>query len=213
MSTTGSVETAQLTQAEIEAVIDEAHRLGKRVAAHAYGGQGARIAARAGVDSIEHGAFLDDETLALMQAHGTALVPTCLAIETLAERTADLPAAIAAKARAAREAQAATLSRAVAKGVAIAFGSDSGVMPHGRNAAEFHLLVQRAGLTAAQALRTVAVSAKLLGLAAEIGTLEVGKQADIIAVPGDVLADVRATERVFFVMKGGTIHRHDTPAR
>jgi imidazolonepropionase-like amidohydrolase len=213
LSLSDAVDTPQLTQAEMDALVDEAHRLRRRTAAHAHGAEGAKVAIRAGIDSIEHGSFLDDEALELMKARGTYLVPTAMAVEYVGRRPRNFPPEIEVKARAAAEAHSATLRRALAKGVRIAFGTDSAVSPHGRNAEEFGLLVKHGGFTPAQALRTVANSADLLGLGAELGTLEVGKRADIVAVPGDVLADVRATERVFFVMKDGTIQRQDTPAR
>ncbi len=203
------VDTPQLTQAEMDALVDEAHRLGRRVAAHAHGAEGAKVAVRAGVDSIEHGSFLDRQALLLMKERGTYLVPTAMAAEYTGRRPRQYPPEIAAKGKAAAEAHSAALRLAVQLGVKIAFGTDSAVSPHGRNAEEFGLLVQHGGLTPAQALRTVAASAQLLDLGRRVGTLETGKDADVVAVPGDVLADVRATERVFFVMQGGKIQRDD----
>jgi imidazolonepropionase-like amidohydrolase len=204
-----AVDTPQLTQAEMDALVDEAHRLGKRTAAHAHGAEGAKVAIRAGIDSIEHGSFLDDEAVRMMKAKGTYLVPTALAVEYTGRRPRNFPPEIAAKAKAAADSHAAAMKRAVAAGVKIAFGTDSAVSPHGHNAEEFGLLVQYGGLSPAAALRTVAASAALLGIEKDAGTLEAGKQADVIAVPGDALADVRATEKVFFVMKGGTVYRND----
>jgi imidazolonepropionase-like amidohydrolase len=132
-----------------------------------------------------------------------------MAVDYTARRPRNYPPEIAAKAKAAGESHTAALKRAVGAGVKIAFGTDSAVSPHGRNAEEFGLLVQHGGLTPAAALRTVAASAVLLGIEKDAGTLEPGKQADVIAVPGDVLADVRATEKVLFVMKGGKVYRND----
>jgi imidazolonepropionase-like amidohydrolase len=204
-----AVDTPQLTQPEMDALVEEAHRLGRKTAAHAHGATGAKVAIRAGIDSIEHGSFLDDEAVRLMKEKGTYLVPTAMAVDYTARRPRNYPPEIAAKAKAAGESHTAALKRAVAAGVKIAFGTDSAVSPHGRNAEEFGLLVQYGGLTPSSALRTVAASAVLLGIEKDAGTLEPGKQADVIAVPGDVLADVRATEKVLFVMKGGKVYRND----
>ncbi len=204
-----AVDSPQLTQAELDAIVDEAHRLGHRVAAHAHGAQGAKVAIRAGVDSIEHGSFLDDEALQMMKARGTYLVPTAMAVDYTGRRPRNSPDEIARKAQAAAAAHSGMLARAVRMGLKIAFGTDSAVSPHGRNAEEFGLLVRYGGLTPAAALRTTLASATLLGLEQQLGTLEPGKLADIVAVPGDVLADVTATERVLFVMKAGRIYRDD----
>lgn len=204
-----AVDTPQLSQPEMDALVEEAHRLRKKTAAHAHGAEGAKVAIRAGIDSIEHGSFLDEEGARLMKEKGTYLVPTAMAVEYTGRRPRNYPPEIAAKAKAAADAHSAAMKRAGAAGVRIAFGTDSGVSPHGRNAEEFGLLVQHGGLTPASALRTVAASAALLGIEKEAGTLEPGKRADVIAVPGDVLADVRATEKVLFVMKGGKVYRND----
>jgi imidazolonepropionase-like amidohydrolase len=209
LSLADEVDTPQLAQSELDAIVEEAHRLRKKAAAHAHGAEGAKVAIRAGIDSIEHGSFLDAEAVQMMKARGTYLVPTALAVEYTARRPRNYPPEIAAKAKAAGEAHSASLQRAVQAGVRIAFGTDSAVGPHGRNAEEFSLLVQHGGLTPAAALRTTAASAALLGIEKDAGTLEVGKRADVVAVPGDVLADVRATEKVFFVMKDGKVHRND----
>ncbi len=204
-----AVDTPQLTQEEMNALVEEAHQLRKRTAAHAHGATGAKVAIQAGIDSIEHGSFLDDEAVRMMKAKGTYLVPTAMAVEFTGRRPRNYPPEIAAKAKAAADAHSTALKRAVAAGVKIAFGTDSAVSPHGLNAQEFGLLVQHGGMTPAAALRTVAASAALLGIDKETGTLEPGKQADVIAAPGDALADVRTTEKVFFVMKDGKIHRND----
>jgi imidazolonepropionase-like amidohydrolase len=205
------VQHPQMTDAELSAAIEEAHRLGLKTAAHAHGDVAARAAANAGVDSIEHGSFVTDETFAVMKAKGTFLVPTLLAGEmiTRSERLASAPPEIAAKARAAMASRTDMFRRAVKSGVKIAFGTDAGVSPHGRSAEEFALLVSL-GMSPAAALASAGpAAAELLGLADRIGTLERGKEADIVAVPGDPLRDIRATERVFFVMKGGAMVRHD----
>ncbi|HEX4441266.1 MAG TPA: amidohydrolase family protein [Thermoanaerobaculia bacterium] len=201
------VAAPQLTDAELSAIIDEAHRLGRKTAAHAHGDAAIRAAVKAGVDSIEHGSFATDDTLALMKQHGTYLVPTMLAGEWTGNRSEKFPPAIAAKARAALAAHDEMFRRAAKSGVKIAFGTDSAISPHGLNAQEFALMV-RGGLTPAQALRTAGPSAAdLLGLSKEIGTIEPGKLADIVVVAGNPLDDVRATEHVIYVMKSGRVVR------
>ncbi len=205
------VAAPQLTDEELSAIVDEAHRLKRKTAAHAHGDLAARAAVRAGIDSIEHGSFLSDETLSLMKSKGTYLVPTCMAGQWTGGKLERFPPEVAAKAKAALDAHDDMFRRAVRMGVRIAFGTDSGVSPHGMNAQEFGLMVER-GMTPAQALKTAGpMAADLLGLADRIGTLESGKEADIVAVPGDPLKDIRATERVAFVMKGGQVVR--SPAR
>ncbi len=207
------VDSPQLTQAEMDALVDETHRLGHRTGAHAHGAEGARVAVRAGIDSIEHGSFLDEEVIGLMKDKGTWLVPTAMAVEYTGRRPRNYPPEIAAKARAAADSHANALKASIRAGVKIAFGTDSGVSPHGLNAQEFALLVAH-GLSPAAALRAATSSAsQLLGLDKTIGTVEPGKQADLVTVPGDPLADVKATERVRFVMKGGKVYRNDMPPR
>jgi len=208
LSLNDDVSSQQLTEEELAALADEAHRLGKKAAAHSHGDLAARTAVRAGIDSIEHGSFLSDETLALMKAKGTYLVPTLLAGEWTGGKAEKFPPMIAAKARAALAARSDMFRRALKSGVRIAFGTDSGVSPHGISAQEFGLMVGL-GMAPAAALRSAGpAAADLLGLANVIGTLEKGKEADIVAVPGDPLKDIRATERVFFVMRGGRIFRY-----
>ncbi|MEO8371422.1 MAG: amidohydrolase family protein [Candidatus Solibacter sp.] len=143
LSLTDEVDTPQLTQAELDALVAEAHALRRKTAAHAHGATGAKIAIRAGIDSIEHGSFLDDEALDMMKARGTYLIPTLMAAEGLKERLSDgyLPPVVAAKARQAMAALDATVRKAIARGVKIGVGTDAAVYPHGRNAEEFHLLV------------------------------------------------------------------------
>jgi len=201
---------SQLTDVELAAIVDEAHRLGRRVAAHAHPDAAARSAVRAGVDSIEHGSFLTEETLQLMKAKGTWLVPTLLAGEWVGGKTDKLPPEIAVKAKAAIAARSDAFRRALKSGVKIAFGTDAAVAPHELSAREFGLMVGL-GMSPVQSLRTTLGAAELLGLGDRIGTLEKGKDADVVAVPGDVLKDVKATERVFFVMKSGKVYRNDRP--
>src|SRR3954464_4752146 len=201
-----AVDTPQITQAEMDAIVDEAHRLNKRTAAHAHGAAGAKVAIRAGIDSIEHGSFLDDEAVGMMKERGTYLVPTLMAGEYVAGKASDrqYPPEIAAKARAAVAARSGAFKRALDAGVKIAFGTDSAVSPHGRNAQEFALLVSD-GMTPAGAPHTLVASGPPLGLEKTLGTIAAGKLADIVAVPGDPLKDITATERVTFVMKEGKV--------
>ncbi len=204
------VDTPQMTQAELDALVDEARALRRRTAAHSHGATAAKRAVRAGIDSIEHGSFLDEEALDLMKARGVVLVPTLMTMETDAKLASQgAPAAVVAKAQAASAAAVGTFRRAVAKGVVIGFGTDAAVIPHGQNAREFRYMVD-GGMTPADALRAATtVNAKLLGLSDRLGALEPGKLADVIAVPGDPTKDVLVMERVLFVMKDGVVHRND----
>jgi imidazolonepropionase-like amidohydrolase len=215
LSLTDDVDTPQLTQEELNAIVDEAHALRRKTAAHAHGNEGAKRAVLAGIDSIEHGSFVQDETLDLMKQRGTYLVPTLIAGESLGEQIDKgvyLPPAIIAKTRAALAARSQMFQHAVAKGVKIGFGTDAAVYKHGRNAEEFHLMVDL-GMKPIDALRSAALSdAELLGLQDKIGTLDSGKLADIIAVPGNPSENIRQTEKVFFVMKEGVIYRNDRTA-
>jgi imidazolonepropionase-like amidohydrolase len=208
LSLADDVAAPQLTDEELTAIADEAHRLGRKAAAHAHGDLAARAAVKAGIDSIEHGSFLTDETLALMKAKGTYLVPTLLAGEWTGGKAQKFPPEIAAKARVALAARSDMFRRALKAGVKIAFGTDAGVSPHEISAREFALMVGL-GMSPAAALRSAGpAAADLLGLGDRIGSLEKGKEADVVAVPGDPLADIRATEKVFFVMKAGRIIRY-----
>ncbi len=212
LSPTDDVDTPQLTQEELNAIVDEAHALRRKTAAHAHGAEGAKRAIRAGIDSIEHGSFLDDEALDMMKQRGTYLVPTLMAVQGLQEkfdRGVYIPPAIAEKARKAIAAIHSTFQRALTKGVKIGLGTDAGVYPHGRNAEEFHQMVRR-GMKPVDALKAgTSRDAELLGMADKIGTLEAGKLADVVAVPGDPVENIRQTEHVFFVMKEGVIYKND----
>ncbi len=208
MSLADEVDTPQLTLDEMTAVVDESHRLRKRVAVHCHGDSAARDAIRAGVDSIEHGTFLRDETLEAMKASGVYLVPTLLVQHQLGRGLDRMPPELAVKAREVVEAAPAMVRRALAIGVKIALGTDSGVCRHGINAREMGLLVN-AGMSPIAALKSAtSVNAELLGLASKIGTLEAGKRADVIAVPGNPAEDISVTEKVMFVMKDGKVFRH-----
>ena len=205
-----AVGTTQYTYEELKAMVDEATKLDVKVAAHAHGTEGIKIATRAGVASIEHGSFLDEEGAKLMASRGTFLVPTLMAPEAVA-RFADngvLTGLRAEKARAAAKAVRVGIKLAVANGVKIALGTDAGVIPHGTNAREFFLMTDWGGMTPMAALIAGTLNAaKLLGWESRIGSIAAGKLADIVAVPGDPLTDIHATERVSFVMKGGVIYK------
>ncbi len=213
LSLADEVDTPQFTPAEVAALVDETHRLRKKVAVHCHGDQAAREAIEAGVDSIEHGSFLKPETLALMKNKGTYLVPTLLATEYIMGKIDAYPPVLAAKARAAAAARSDMFRNAVKIGVKIGFGTDSAVFPHGQNAKEFALMVGL-GMAPLDALRSAtAADAELLGVLAKTGTLEKGKLADVIAMPGDPTSDITATERVAFVTKNGKIVKNgSTPA-
>jgi imidazolonepropionase-like amidohydrolase len=207
LSLADEVDTPQMTPAEIAALVDESHRLRKKVAVHCHGDQAAREAIEAGVDSIEHGSFMKPETLTLMKNKGTYLTPTLMATEWILSKIGNYPPALQAKAKAAAVARTEMFRNAVKMGLKISFGTDAAVFPHGQNAKEFKLMVDL-GMTPIDALKSAtATDAELFGMTQKIGTLEKGKLADIVAMPGDPTADITATERVSFVMKEGKIIR------
>jgi imidazolonepropionase-like amidohydrolase len=205
-----AVGTTQYTFEELKAMVDEAQKLNRKVAAHAHGTEGIKIATRAGVSSIEHGSFLDVEGAKLMADRGTYLVPTLMAGEAV-ERLAKndfLKGNRRDKALAAAIAMRNGIKIAVANRVPIALGTDAGVIPHGTNGREFTLLVEWGGLRPMDAIVAGTLSAaKLLGLDGTIGTLQPGKLADIVAVPGDPLANIRTMENTIFVMKNGWVYK------
>ena len=199
------------TDAELEAIVKTAHALGRKVAAHAHGLDGINAAIRAGVDSIEHGTYLDDTSIKLMKEHGTYHVPTLLAAQTVFDNAHQpgyyLPM-VARKALQVGPVAKEMFRKSHEAGVKIAFGTDTGVSPHGQNAREFKLMVE-GGMTPMEAITAATITAsELLGLEKEIGTLEPGKAADLIAVKGDPLKDVTELERVVLVMKCGAVVKH-----
>ena len=211
LSLADEVDTPQLTPAEMAALVDESHRLRRKVAVHCHGHQAAREAIEAGVDSIEHGSFMKPETLAMMKKKGTYLTPTLMASEWIMGKLANYPAALQEKAKAAFNARSEMFRNAVKMGVKISFGTDAAVYPHGENAKEFKLMVDL-GMSPIDALKSATTSdAELFGVAQKLGTLEKGKLADVIAVPGDPTTDITATARVSFVMKEGKIIRQGPP--
>ncbi|QGN55138.1 amidohydrolase family protein [Novosphingobium sp. Gsoil 351] len=199
---------------EMKAIVETAHALGRKTAAHSHAAEGTRAAVEAGVDTIEHGTFLDDATIKLMKAHGTWLVPTMLAPRAaLAQaRGGMLPPATIPKAEQAAAAAMESHRRAIAAGVKVAFGTDTGVSKHGDNAQEFALMVE-AGMTPAQAIKAATVGAAEALDRPGLGRIAPGLPADIIAVDGDPLADVRELEDVDFVMKGGKVIKQEGEAQ
>jgi imidazolonepropionase-like amidohydrolase len=212
LSLADEVDTPQLTPAELAALVDESHRLRKKVAVHCHGDQAALEAIEAGVDSIEHGSFLKSETLTRMKSKGIFLTPTLMATEWIMSKLENYPPALQAKAKAAAAARSEMFRNAVKLGVKISFGTDAAVFPHGQNAKEFKLMVDL-GMTPIDALKSATANdAELLGIGQKVGTLEKGKLGDVIAMPGDPTSDITATERVLFVMKEGKIIRQGPPA-
>ncbi len=200
-------QASQYTQEEMRAIVEEAHRLGRKVAAHAHGAQAILWASRAGVDSIEHGSYIDDAGIAEMKKNGTYLVPTLYLGDWFLENAEKIgtPPDLIAKAREVIPAARKNVQRAFAAGVKVGFGTDAAVYPHGLNAHEFAVYV-KLGMTPLAAIQTATVNdADLLGWSDKVGTLAPGKFADLIAVDGDPLADVTTLERVKFVMKGGEV--------
>src|SRR6266436_2886092 len=202
---------SQYTMEEMKAIVADAHRLGRRVAAHAHGAEGVRWASEAGVDSIEHGHLMDDTSIATLKKNGTYLVPTLFLTEymqTNLERS-NVPEFSKQKMRDVAAAAQINVKKAISAGVKVAFGTDAAVYPHGLNAGEFHVYV-KLGMTPLAAIQTATISAAdLLGWTKTVGTVEVGKWADLIAVDGDPTKDVSILEHVKFVMKGGTVYKND----
>jgi imidazolonepropionase-like amidohydrolase len=206
LSLSDPVDNVQLTQEEMNAIVTEAHAWSRKVAAHCHGDRAAKMAIAAGVDSIEHGTFLQDDTLLQMKQKHVYLVPTLSAPYWAGKNVDKLPPPIAIKARAATAQIDQMIQHAVKIGVPIAMGTDAGVGPHGKNALEFWLLT-KGGMSPAEALIAgTAHGADLLGIADKTGTLQSGKAADIVAVPGNPLADIEVTQHPVFVMKQGVVY-------
>jgi imidazolonepropionase-like amidohydrolase len=198
---------AQYTLEEMKAIVADAHRLGRKVAAHAHGAQGVIWASEAGVDSVEHGHLMNDEAIATLKKNGTYLVPTLYLMDWQRENAAqaNLPDYARRKLEMVSQTGKMNAKKAFEAGVKIGFGTDAAVYPHGLNAHEFAVYV-KLGMTPLQAIQTATINdADLLGWSDKVGTIEPGKFADIIAVDGDPLADVTTLERVKFVMKGGEV--------
>lgn len=196
-----------LSDEELNAIVTTAHSLGLKVAAHAHGAQGVTASVRAGVDSIEHGTYLDADTAKMMAARGTWLVPTLGLLDTHdSADTARITPAVAAKMAEARKVSGDNIRLAVRYGVNIAFGTDAGVSPHGENARQFRKMVEQGPMTPMAALRAATVdAAALLGQSDNIGTIAPGKYADMIAVAGDPYRDITVLEKVAVVIKNGQI--------
>src|SRR5437868_7813087 len=200
-------QASQYTLEEMKAIVADAHRLGRKVAAHAHGAQGILWASEAGVDSIEHGSYIDEAAIAAMKKNGTYLVPTLYLGDWFLENAESLhvPAELIAKGRDVMSAARTNVAHGFASGVKVAFGTDAAAYPHGLNAHEFAVMV-KLGLTPLESIQAATINtADLLGWSAKIGALEPGTWADIVAVDGDPLQDVTTLERVKFVMKGGEV--------
>lgn len=202
---------SQYTLEEMKAIVADAHRLGRRVAAHAHGAEGVRWASEAGVDSIEHGHLMDDVAIATLKKNGTYLVPTLFLGEYMDEHMAHsgIPEFSKQKMRDVSAAMRQNVGKAFAAGVKVAFGTDAAVYPHGLNAGEFHVYV-KLGMTPLAAIQTATINAAdLLGWTDRVGSLEPAKWADMIAADGDPTRDVTILEHVKFVMKGGVIYKDE----
>jgi imidazolonepropionase-like amidohydrolase len=208
LSVARSGHNAQFTEEEIRAVVATARDYGFTVAAHAHGVEGLKRAVRAGVDTIEHGTYMDDEAILLMKKHGTFYVPTIIAGRWVYEQAQDpgfFPELVRPKALQVGPQIQATFAKAYKSGVKILFGTDSGVPAHGQNAREFQLMVE-AGMPAMEAIKAATSGpARFLGI--ELGIVANGKVADLVAVPGDPLTDITAMQRVSFVMKDGVVYK------
>jgi imidazolonepropionase-like amidohydrolase len=193
----------------MQAIVADAHRLGRKVAAHAHGAQGILWATEAGVDSIEHGSYINDEDIAAMKQHGTYLVPTAYLVDWMRE-FGHLPALYQQKMIDVSAAMKVNHKRAIAAGVKVALGTDAAVYPHGLNAHEIDVYVNQYGMTPLAGIQTGTVNAAdLMGWSDKVGSISVGKWADLIAVDGDPLKDVRILEHVIFVMKSGVVYKQE----
>jgi imidazolonepropionase-like amidohydrolase len=207
LSLTDAVDSAQLTQAELDALVGEAHALGRKAAAHAHGAEAAKRALRAGIDSIEHATFMDDEGLDLMKRKNAWLTftPTLCLEERM--KTNGAPPLVVAKATAAKAREDQMFKRALQKGVNLAFGSDAAVCPHGQQNRQFAKMVSLGMKPLAAVRAATSGDARLFGVDGKLGSLEAGKLADVIAVAGDPARDIHAMEHVVFVMKDGVVYK------
>ena len=202
-------QASQYTLEELKAIVADAHRLGRRVAAHAHGAQGILWATQAGVDSIEHGSYMNDEDIAAMKAHGTYFVPTAYLIDWI-KVNGHLPPFYYQKMLDVSAVEKATAKKAIAAHVKVALGTDAAVYPHGLNARELAVYVEQFGMSPLAALQTGTLNAAdLMGWSDKVGSLEAGKWADIIAVKGDPLRDIKLLQHVSFVMKSGVVYKHE----
>lgn len=200
-------QASQYTLEEMQAIVNDAHRLGRKVAAHAHGAEAIYLATEAGVDSIEHGSYINDRDIALMKQKGTYLVPTAYLVDWMREN-GHLPAIYQQKMIDVSVAMKANHKKAIQAGVKVALGTDAAVYPHGLNAHELDVYVNQYGMTPLQALQTATLNAAdLMGWSDRTGSLEVGKWADIIAVTADPLQDIKVLESVPFVMKSGIVYK------
>lgn len=210
LSVAKSGENPQFTEEEIKAIVETAHDYGFKVAAHCHGAEAMKRAVRAGVNSIEHGTFMDEEVMQLMKQHGTYFVPTIIAGKSVADsakKPGYYPALVTPKALAIGPKIQSTFARAYKAGVKIAFGTDAGVYAHGKNWMEF-IYMTEAGMPPMEAIRSATVSAAdLIGVSDKTGSIEKGKLADIIAVEGDPVKDIRVMGKVAFVMKDGVVYK------
>jgi imidazolonepropionase-like amidohydrolase len=203
-------QASQYTLEEMQAIVADAHRLGRKVAAHAHGAQGILWATEAGVDSIEHGSYINDEDIALMKKKGTYLVPTAYLIDW-AQQYANLPPFYAQKMKDVSAVEKKNIRHAIQSGVKIALGTDAAVYPHGLNAHEVDVYVNQFGMSPLAGIQTGTINAAdLMGWTDRVGTIERGKWADIIAIDGDPLKDVKLLQHVNFVMKSGVIYKDET---
>ena len=203
-------QASQYTLEEMQAIVADAHRLGRKVAAHAHGAQGILWASEAGVDSIEHGSYLNDEGIAMMKKHGTYLVPTAYLIDWV-QQYGHLPPLYQQKMKDVSAVEKQNAIKAIKAGVKVALGTDAAVYPHGLNAHEVDVYVNQFGMSPLQAIQTGTINAAdLMGWTDRIGTIEPGKWADIIAIDGDPLKDVKLLQHVSFVMKSGIVYKDET---
>ena len=200
-------QASQYTLEEMQAIVADAHRLGRKVAAHAHGAQGILWATQAGVDSIEHGSYMDDACIAAMKAHGTYFVPTAYLIDWM-QQYGNLPPLYAQKMKDVSSVEKVNAIKAIKAGVKVALGTDAAVYPHGLNAHEIDVYVNQFGMTPLQGIQTGTVNAAdLMGWSDKVGSIAPGKWADVIAVEGDPLKDVRVLQKVVFVMKSGVVYK------